>query len=65
MGKTFLEYLNEIRLSHIYEDLVSTDLALKTILENNGFTNYKLFRQLFYNNFHTTPGEYRKVHSSK
>ena len=62
MGKTCLEYLNEIRLSHVYKDLISTDLPLKTILENNGFTNYKLFRQLFYENFHTTPGEYRKTH---
>lgn len=64
MGKTYLEYLNEIRLSHIYKDLVQTDLPLKTILENNGFTNYKLFRQLFYDNFHTTPGEYRKAHGA-
>lgn len=64
MGKTYLEYLNEIRLSHIYKDLVQTDLPLKTILENNGFTNYKLFRQLFYKNFHTTPGEYRRAHIS-
>ncbi|MBD5476634.1 MAG: AraC family transcriptional regulator [Lachnospiraceae bacterium] len=62
MGKTYLEYLNEIRLSHVYEDLISTDLPLKTILEKNGFTNYKLFRQLFYENFHTTPSEYRKTH---
>lgn len=64
MGKTCLEYLNEIRLSHVYQDLISTDLPLKTILEKNGFTNYKLFRQLFYKNFHVTPGEYRKMHST-
>ncbi len=64
MGKTYLEYLNEIRLSHIYKDLVSTDLPLKIILENNGFTNYKLFRQLFYDNFHTTPGAYRQAHNT-
>jgi len=43
---------------------VQTGLPLKTILENNGFTNYKLFRQLFYENFHTTPGEYRKAHGA-
>lgn len=61
MGITYFEYLNEIRLSHIYEDLVSTDLPLKTILEKNGFTNYKLFRRMFWEQFHTTPGEYRKI----
>lgn len=65
MGKTYLEYLNEIRLSHIYQDLISTDLPLNAILQNNGFTNYKLFRQLFREQFHTTPGEYRKMHAQK
>lgn len=62
MGKSYFEYLNEIRLSHVHHDLIYTELPLKTILENNGFTNYKLFRQLFYKQFLTTPSEYRKTH---
>lgn len=60
MGITYFEYLNELRLSHIYEELISTDLTLKAILKKNGFTNYKLFRRLFWEQFRTTPGEYRK-----
>lgn len=64
LGKTYYEYLNEIRLSHIYHDLIFTNLPLKQILEIHGFTNYKLFRKIFNNQFHTTPGKYRKVHSS-
>lgn len=60
MGVTYFQYLNEIRLSHIYRDLTSTDLPLKVLLEKHGFTNYKLFRKMFYEQFATTPGEYRK-----
>ena len=64
MGLTYLEYLNELRLSHVCEDLLSTELPLKNILENNGFTNYKLFRKLFYRKFMLTPSEYRKANKS-
>lgn len=61
MGLTYLEYLNELRLSHVCKELLSTELPLKTILENNGFYNYKLFRKLFYRKFQITPSEYRKI----
>lgn len=54
-GVTYLEYLNEIRLSHIYEDLLTTDEPIQRLLETHGFTNYKLFRKLFAEKFHTTP----------
>ena len=33
MGVTFLEYQNEIRLSHIYQDLITTTDTLQDILE--------------------------------
>jgi AraC-like DNA-binding protein len=64
MGVTYFQYLNEIRLSHIYHDLTSTDIPLKELLERHGFTNYKLFRRMFYEQFHTTPGEYRKSYTT-
>ncbi|HHV12576.1 MAG TPA: helix-turn-helix transcriptional regulator [Clostridiales bacterium] len=64
MGITYLEYLNEIRLSHIYRDLTDTDLPLYRILQRHGFKNYKLFRKLFYNRFQCTPGQMREhIHS--
>ncbi|SCP99283.1 AraC family transcriptional regulator [Anaerobium acetethylicum] len=59
MGQTYLEYLNEIRLSHIYADLLNKDTPLYEILENHGFTNYKLFRKIFREKFGCTPGEIR------
>ena len=61
MGITFLEYQNELRLSHIYEDLISTKDPVNVILERHGFTNYKLFRRMFLEHFNTTPSKLRKA----
>lgn len=60
MGLTFLEYQNEVRLSYIYQDLISTNDTLQHILERHGFTNYKLFRRMFSEHFHTTPSQIRR-----
>lgn len=63
MGQTYLEYLNEIRLGHIYEDLLNTNKALYNILETHGFTNTKLFYRIFREKFNCTPAELRKKDS--
>lgn len=60
MGSTYLEYLNDVRLSHIYHDLLATDYCIHELLERHGFTNYKLFRRLFFEKFKTTPFVARK-----
>lgn len=60
MGMTFTEYLCTIRLRRIYEDVISTDLPIQTILERNGFTNYKLFMRLFRQTYGCTPSQKRK-----
>ncbi|WP_366765063.1 AraC family transcriptional regulator [uncultured Ruminococcus sp.] len=60
MGVTFLEYQNEIRLSYIYNDLISTDDPLALLLDRHGFSNYKLFRRIFRERFQCTPMELRK-----
>lgn len=58
-GMTYLQYLNEYRLAKVYHDLVVTDVPLKHLLERHGFTNYKRFRELFYEKFQTTPSAVR------
>lgn len=60
MGITYLQYLNEVRLSHIYNDLLSTDYSLSYLLELHGFLNYKVFRRMFYEKFGSTAGGLRK-----
>lgn len=59
MGITFLTYQNELRLSFIYHDLINTKDTVHSILERHGFTNYKLFRRMFYEHFHATPSQIR------
>ncbi|HWT74164.1 MAG TPA: AraC family transcriptional regulator [Mobilitalea sp.] len=61
MGSTYIEYLNELRLSYIYRDLISTNIPLVRLLEIHGFTNYKLFRRMFQERFHDTPSHIRKM----
>lgn len=51
---------NEVRLSHIYQDLITTNDTLQNILERHGFTNYKLFRRMFSQRFQGTPSQIRK-----
>ncbi len=61
MGVTFLEYVNLVRIDHIYEELLSTEDSITEILERNGFTNYKVFSRMFRNQFGMTPSGLRKV----
>lgn len=60
MGVTFLEYHNEVKLSHIYRDIIFTDDDISMILERHGFTNYGLFRKMFMKRFQNTPSQIRK-----
>ncbi len=60
MGMSFLEYVTEVRLSHVYYDLVHTDLSVLEIMEKNGFTNQKLFNQAFKKLYDCTPSGVRK-----
>ncbi len=60
MGMTYLQYINELRLSYIYQDLLDTSWPLYQILDSHGFKNYKLFRRLFYERFGCTPGQLRQ-----
>lgn len=64
VGLTFLEYVNRVRLTHVYDDLIHTDLSITDILERNGCTNYKLFIRNFKSTYGCTPLQMRKNHVS-
>ena len=61
MGMTYLQYLNDYRLSRIYRDLIATELSIQELQEKHGFTNDKLFHRLFRDRFQTTPLKIRKA----
>lgn len=59
-GYTFMEYLYNIRLNHVYQDLLMTDDPVGEIIERNGVTNLKLFYERFRRKYGCTPGEVRR-----
>ncbi|MDY3919018.1 MAG: AraC family transcriptional regulator [Candidatus Limivivens sp.] len=60
-GATFLEYVSQVRLTHIYQELLSTEDTVTDILARNGFTNYKVFCRMFRETYGGTPTEVRRV----
>lgn len=60
MGISFLQYLNEVRLSHVYQDLQDTDLPIAQIMEENGISNQKLFNRSFRKLYGCTPSAVRR-----
>lgn len=60
MGISFLQYLNEVRLTHVYQDLLDTDLPVAEVMEENGFSNQKLFNRSFKELYGCTPSAVRK-----
>ncbi len=59
MGVSFLRYLNEVRLVHIYQDICSMTIGIMEAAEKHGFTNYKLFNRMFREVYGCTPREVR------
>lgn len=64
MGLSFLQYINEVRLSHAYQDLMETDLPIAEVMEQNGLTNQKLFNRSFKELYGCTPSSVRKLRNS-
>lgn len=60
MGVTFLTYIQTMRLSRVYEELISTDYTITEILERHGVSNYRLFMKLFKKTYGCTPLQKRR-----
>jgi AraC-like DNA-binding protein len=60
MGMSFHHYLSEIRLAHIYQEIISTNAPIKDIAERNGMINQKLFNQKFKELYGCNPSAVRK-----
>jgi AraC-like DNA-binding protein len=60
IGKTFVEFLNEIRILHACSLLTSTDLPVTQIAYDVGFRSYSSFSRVFQENKNMSAVEYRK-----
>ncbi|MGN0142418.1 MAG: AraC family transcriptional regulator [Roseburia sp.] len=60
MGTSFIDYLNEYRLTMASRLLVSSDSSVLAIAEEVGFDNLSYFNRMFKKRFGKTPREYRK-----
>lgn len=61
MGVSFLSYVNEVRITHAYQELINTDNSITEIMEHNGWNNQKVFNRTFKEVYGCTPREARKA----
>lgn len=59
-GKTFVEYLNAVRLGYAAQMLVEKDLGISEIAFKCGFNNIAHFNRIFKKNKNVTPSSYRE-----
>lgn len=58
-GKTFSDYLNEIRIGYACYQLLETDKQISTIAQSAGFESVSYFNRVFVKKKQITPGEFR------
>lgn len=61
MGKTFTEYINDLRFKSAYNLLCSTNESIDSIIQSIGLTNKAYFYREFQKRFHATPGQIRTM----
>lgn len=61
MGTSFIQYVNQVRLGHIYQDLLYTDGSVQEIMERHGFYNQKLFYRMFKERYDCTPRQLKDL----
>jgi AraC-like DNA-binding protein len=60
-GKTFSDYVNDIRISNVCNDLLATDKQVAEIAYSNGFETITYFNRIFLKKTNTIPSNYRKI----
>jgi len=59
VGKTFIEYVTELRIEDAKKRIASTNEKIAVIAESTGFSNIRHFNRVFKNEMGLTPKEYR------
>ncbi|WP_313638542.1 GH39 family glycosyl hydrolase [Paenibacillus sp.] len=60
MGKSFSQYVNQLRLKHAVRDITYTDHSITQIAMDHGFPSLKSFHKVFKEVYKITPIQYRK-----
>lgn len=60
-GMSFLQYVSQVRLNHIYQELLYSEGSIRDIMERNGIYNSKLFYKQFKETFGCTPRELKQL----
>jgi transcriptional regulator GlxA family with amidase domain len=63
MEITFIKYLNQVRLMHVFQDICTTLRGVLKLAENHGFASYKTFIKSFREIYGCTPREVRRYNS--
>lgn len=62
-GKTFTEFLNNIRLSHACRLLIDTQQTIAELSYKCGYNNLSYFNRIFKRRYNITPKEFRDAYS--
>lgn len=60
-GTTFSDYVNDIRIANVCNQLITTDMPVAEIAYSNGFETLTYFNRIFLKKKNMTPTQYRKV----
>lgn len=63
LGKTFSEYVTELRINKACELLKVTDLSIEEVAQKVGYEDYYYFNKVFKKKCEITPAKYRKGYS--
>lgn len=65
LGKTPVQYLQEVRLRNAKELLKSSNLSIAEVANHCGYQNASSFTRIFHKTFHTSPRKYRETVRAK
>lgn len=60
-GISFIKYVNQVRIGHIYQELLHTEDSIQLIIERHGFRSQKLFYRMLKEKYGCTPRELRRM----
>lgn len=60
-GKTFSDYVNDVRIANVCNDLIASDKQIAEIAYQNGFETMTYFNRIFLKKQKMRPSDYRKL----